>query len=31
MRSKFLAAAALTALVTTSACTTDPETGQRRI
>ena len=31
MRSKFLAAAALTALVTTSACTTDPDTGQRRI
>ena len=31
MRSKFLAAAALAALVTTSACTTDPETGERRI
>ena len=31
MRPKFLAAAALAALVTTSACTTDPETGERRI
>ncbi|NYD88554.1 OmpA family protein [Sphingomonas melonis] len=31
MKSKFLAAAALAALVTTSACTTDPETGERRI
>jgi outer membrane protein OmpA-like peptidoglycan-associated protein len=31
MRSKFLAAAAIAALVTTSACTTDPETGERRI
>ncbi|MFN3433456.1 MAG: hypothetical protein ACK4ZY_03580, partial [Sphingomonas sp.] len=31
MKSKFFAAAALAALVTTSACTTDPETGERRI
>ena len=31
MKSKFLVAAALAALVTTSACTTDPETGERRI
>ena len=31
MKSKLLAAAALAALVTTSACTTDPETGERRI
>ncbi|MEH3157652.1 MAG: OmpA family protein [Sphingomonas taxi] len=31
MKSKFLAAAALAALVTTSACATDPETGERRI
>ncbi len=31
MKSKFLTAAALAALVTTSACTTDPETGERRI
>lgn len=31
MRSKFLAAAALTALVSTAACTTDPVTGERRI
>lgn len=31
MRSKFMAAAALAALVTTSACVTDPETGQRTI
>jgi outer membrane protein OmpA-like peptidoglycan-associated protein len=31
MRSKLLAAAALTALVSTAACTTDPETGERRI
>jgi outer membrane protein OmpA-like peptidoglycan-associated protein len=31
MRSKVLAAAAIAALVTTSACTTDPETGERRI
>jgi outer membrane protein OmpA-like peptidoglycan-associated protein len=31
MRSKFLAAAAIAALITTSACTTDPETGERRI
>ena len=31
MKTKFLAAAALAALVTTSACTTDPETGERRI
>jgi outer membrane protein OmpA-like peptidoglycan-associated protein len=29
--SRFVAAAALTALVTTSACTTDPETGERRL
>ncbi|WP_347092746.1 OmpA family protein [Sphingomonas parapaucimobilis] len=28
---KFLAAAALSALVATSACTTDPETGQQRL
>ena len=28
---KFLTAAALTALVATSACTTDPETGERRL
>ena len=31
MKTKFLAAAALTALITTSACTTDPVTGERRI
>ncbi|WP_287979484.1 OmpA family protein [Sphingomonas sp.] len=31
MKNKFFAAAALTALVTTTACTTDPETGQRRL
>ncbi|TPG13585.1 OmpA family protein [Sphingomonas oligophenolica] len=31
MKTKFLAAAALAALVTTSACTTDPVTGERRI
>ena len=31
MKSKFLAVTALAALVTTSACTTDPETGERRI
>jgi outer membrane protein OmpA-like peptidoglycan-associated protein len=31
MKSKLLAAAAIAALVTTSACTTDPETGERRI
>ncbi|WP_293874886.1 MULTISPECIES: OmpA family protein [unclassified Sphingomonas] len=31
MKSRFAAAAALAALVTTSACTTDPETGERRI
>ena len=31
MKSKFLTAAALAALVTTAACTTDPETGERRI
>ncbi|HEX8419043.1 OmpA family protein [uncultured Sphingomonas sp.] len=31
LKSRILAAAALGALVTTSACTTDPETGQRRI
>ena len=31
MKTKFLAAAALTALVTTAACTTDPYTGERRI
>ncbi len=31
MKTKLLAAAALAALVTTSACTTDPVTGQRRI
>ncbi|AXJ96943.1 MULTISPECIES: OmpA family protein [unclassified Sphingomonas] len=31
MKSKLFAAAALTALVTTTACTTDPETGQRRL
>ncbi|WP_203308773.1 OmpA family protein [Sphingomonas beigongshangi] len=31
MKHKFFAAAALTALVTTTACTTDPETGQRRL
>lgn len=31
MKSKLFAAAALAALVTTSACTTDPETGERRI
>ncbi|WP_267396370.1 MULTISPECIES: OmpA family protein [unclassified Sphingomonas] len=31
MKTKLLAAAALAALVTTSACTTDPETGQRHI
>jgi len=30
-QSRLLAAAALGALVTTSACTTDPETGQRRV
>jgi outer membrane protein OmpA-like peptidoglycan-associated protein len=30
-KSRILAAAALGALVTTSACTTDPETGERRI
>ena len=30
-RSRILAAAALGALVTTTACTTDPETGERRI
>jgi len=31
VKTKFLAAAALAALVTTSACTTDPVTGERRI
>ena len=31
LKSRILAAAALGALVTTSACTTDPETGERRI
>lgn len=31
IKSRILAAAALGALVTTSACTTDPETGERRI
>ena len=31
MRSKFMACAALTALVTTSACVTDPETGRQTI
>ncbi|USU04063.1 OmpA family protein [Sphingomonadaceae bacterium OTU29MARTA1] len=31
MKSKLLAVTALAALVTTSACTTDPETGERRI
>ncbi len=31
MKSKLIVAAAMTALVTTSACTTDPVTGQRRI
>ncbi|MBB4152589.1 outer membrane protein OmpA-like peptidoglycan-associated protein [Sphingomonas jinjuensis] len=31
MKSRILAAAALTALVTTAACTTDPVTGERRI
>ena len=31
MRSKFMIGAALAALVTTSACVTDPETGQRTI
>ena len=31
MRSKFMTIAALAALVTTSACVTDPETGQRTI
>ena len=31
MKTKFLTAAALTALVTTAACTTDPYTGERRI
>lgn len=31
MKSRFAAAAALAALVATSACTTDPETGERRI
>ncbi|MBI0475558.1 OmpA family protein [Sphingomonas sp. MA1305] len=31
MKSNILAAAALTALVATSACTTDPETGERRL
>ena len=31
IRAKFMAAAALAALVTTSACVTDPETGQRTI
>lgn len=31
MKNKFFAAAALTALVTTTACTTDPDTGQRRL
>ncbi|WP_294238157.1 OmpA family protein [uncultured Sphingomonas sp.] len=31
MSAKFLAAAALSALVATSACTTDPETGQQRL
>jgi outer membrane protein OmpA-like peptidoglycan-associated protein len=31
IHSKLLAASALIALVTTSACTTDPETGERRI
>ncbi|WP_294201127.1 OmpA family protein, partial [uncultured Sphingomonas sp.] len=31
LSSKFLTAAALSALVVTSACTTDPETGQQRL
>ena len=31
MKAKFLTAAALAALVTTAACTTDPYTGERRI
>lgn len=31
MRSKLFATAALTALVTTAACTTDPDTGERRL
>jgi outer membrane protein OmpA-like peptidoglycan-associated protein len=31
MRSRLLAAAALSALVSTTACTTDPQTGERRI
>lgn len=31
MKSKLIAAAALSALVTTTACTTDPTTGERRI
>ena len=31
MKHKFFATAALAALVTTTACTTDPETGQRRL
>ena len=31
IRSRILAAAAIGALVTTTACTTDPETGERRI
>ncbi|MDE0880206.1 MAG: hypothetical protein OSB00_16340, partial [Sphingomonas bacterium] len=31
MKTKFLTAAALAALVTTAACTTDPYTGERRI
>ncbi|WP_308815180.1 OmpA family protein [Sphingomonas sp. GV3] len=31
MKNKFFAAAALSAMVATTACTTDPETGQRRL